>query len=158
MYCGGLRAWWSTQSRLAALLSSLVARRWVGLRTLWWFRLGGLSVDGMVGAWCFSCLSGPPEFACLVSFAPVFGFVCCWVLDFALSPCCILICMFWKMMRWWVGGLSCGTGNYLSWSGLGVGVVHAALYIELQKKRSLMTIQNRVKGSLFTTQMDAVEL
>ena len=39
MCCSGLRAWWSAQSRLAALLSSLVARRWVGLRTLWWFRL-----------------------------------------------------------------------------------------------------------------------
>ena len=28
-------AWWSTQSRLATLLSSLIARRWVGLQTLW---------------------------------------------------------------------------------------------------------------------------
>ena len=26
--------WWSTQSRLATLLSSLIARRWVGLQTL----------------------------------------------------------------------------------------------------------------------------
>ena len=27
-------AWWSTQSRLATLLSSLIARQWVGLQTL----------------------------------------------------------------------------------------------------------------------------
>ena len=46
-----------------------------------------------MGAWCFGCLLGPPGFACWVSFAPVFGFVCCWVLIFALSPCCILICV-----------------------------------------------------------------
>ena len=34
MYCYRLHAWWSTQSRLATLLSSLIARRWVGLKTL----------------------------------------------------------------------------------------------------------------------------
>ena len=34
MYCNRLQAWWSTQSRLATLLSSLIARRWVGLQTL----------------------------------------------------------------------------------------------------------------------------
>ena len=37
----GLHAWWSTQSRLATLLSSLIARGWVGL--LWRFRLKDLS-------------------------------------------------------------------------------------------------------------------
>ena len=31
MYCNRLHAWWSTLSRLATLLSSLIARRWVGL-------------------------------------------------------------------------------------------------------------------------------
>ena len=31
MYCNRLHAWWSTQSQLAILLSSLIARRWVGL-------------------------------------------------------------------------------------------------------------------------------
>ena len=51
MYCNRLHAWWSTQSRLATLLSSLIARRWVGLQTLWWFRLKNLSIDEMVGAW-----------------------------------------------------------------------------------------------------------
>ena len=35
---------------MAALLSSLVARRLVGLQALWRFRAGDLSVDGMVGA------------------------------------------------------------------------------------------------------------
>ena len=34
MHCRRLHAWWSTQSRLATLLSSFIARRWVGLQTL----------------------------------------------------------------------------------------------------------------------------
>ena len=34
MYCNRLHAWWSTQSRLATLHSSLIARKWVGLQTL----------------------------------------------------------------------------------------------------------------------------
>ena len=34
LYCNRLHAWWSTQSRLATLLSSLIARRWVRLQTL----------------------------------------------------------------------------------------------------------------------------
>ena len=55
MYCNRLHAWWSTQSRLATLLSSLIARRWVGLQTLWWFWLKDLSIDEVVGAWCFGC-------------------------------------------------------------------------------------------------------
>ena len=60
MYCHRLHAWWSTQSRLATLLSSLIARRWVGLQTLWRFRLKDLSIDEMVGDWCL----GPPGFTC----------------------------------------------------------------------------------------------
>ena len=79
---------------LATLLSSLIARRWVRLQTLWWFWLKDLSIDEMVGAWCFGCLSGPPGFTCWISFAPVFSFIYCWVLIFALSPCYILIYMF----------------------------------------------------------------
>ena len=79
---------------LATLLFSLIARRWVGLQTLWWFRLKDLSIDEMVGAWCFGCLLGPPGFTCWISFAPVFSFIYCWVLIFALSPCFILIYMF----------------------------------------------------------------
>ena len=53
--CHKLRAWWSAQSWLAALLSSLVVCQWVGPRTLWWFQLEDLSVDGMVGSRCFGC-------------------------------------------------------------------------------------------------------
>ena len=34
MYCNRLHAWWSTQSWLATLLSSLIVRWWVGLQTL----------------------------------------------------------------------------------------------------------------------------
>ena len=34
MYCNRLHAWLSTQSRLATWLSSLTARRWVGLQIL----------------------------------------------------------------------------------------------------------------------------
>ena len=49
MYCSRLHAWWSTQSRLATLLSSLIARRWVGLQNLWQFQLKDLSIDEMVG-------------------------------------------------------------------------------------------------------------
>ena len=61
---------------------------------LWWFRLKDLSIDEMVGAWCFGCLSGPPGFTCWISFAPVFSLIYCWVLILALSPCYILIYMF----------------------------------------------------------------
>ena len=39
----------------ALLLSSLIARQWVGLQTLWRFLLKDLSFDEMVGAWCFGC-------------------------------------------------------------------------------------------------------
>ena len=39
MYCNRLHAWWSTQSRLPTLLSSLIARRWIRLQTLCRFDL-----------------------------------------------------------------------------------------------------------------------
>ena len=100
MYCNRLHAWWSTQSWLATLLSSLIARRWVGLQALWRFRLKDLSIDEMVGAWYFGCLLGPPGFTCWSSFAPVFSFIYCWVFIFASSPCYIWICVFWEMMHW----------------------------------------------------------
>ena len=61
---------------------------------LCFFRLKDLSIDEMVGAWCFGCLSGPPGFTCWISFAPVFSLIYCWVLILALSPCYILIYMF----------------------------------------------------------------
>ena len=50
MYCNRLCSWWSTQSRLAALLSTLTARRWVGLQILQRFQLNDLSTHEMVGA------------------------------------------------------------------------------------------------------------
>ena len=34
MYCSRRHAWWSTQSRVATLLSSFIAHQWVGLQTL----------------------------------------------------------------------------------------------------------------------------
>ena len=55
MHCNRLHAWWSTQSRLATLLSSLIARWWFELQTLWQFWLKYLSIDEMVGAWCVGC-------------------------------------------------------------------------------------------------------
>ena len=64
---------WSTKSWLATLLSSFIARRWVGLQTLCRFQLKDLSIDEMVGARCFGCLSGPPGYTCWISFAPVFS-------------------------------------------------------------------------------------
>ena len=69
-----LHAWWSTQSRLATLRSSLIALLWVGLHTLWPFRLKDLSIeDEIVVAWCFSCLSGPSGFTCWIFFTLVFS-------------------------------------------------------------------------------------
>ena len=50
MYCNRLHAWWSTQSRLATLLSFLIARLRVWLQTLRRFRFKDLSIDEMVGA------------------------------------------------------------------------------------------------------------
>ena len=44
------------------------------------------------------------------------GFIYCWVLVFASSPCYNLVCVFWGMVRWWVGGLSCGPDICVSWS------------------------------------------
>ena len=70
-------------------------------------------------------LLGPSGFACWITFALVFGFVCCWVLVFALSPFSVLVCVFWGGGGAFVGwGLSCGPGVCESWSAsvLGAGV------------------------------------
>ena len=91
----GLNAWWSTQSRLGTLLSSLIACGWVGLQTLWRFGLKYLSIDEMVGAWCFGCCQahrGLPVGFLLLRYS-VLSFIC-WVFIFALSPFYILIYMF----------------------------------------------------------------
>ena len=46
MSCDSLHAWFKAQSRFIAMVSSLIARRWVGPRTLWrlwrWTLVGGL--------------------------------------------------------------------------------------------------------------------
>ena len=100
IYCKRLHAWWSTQSRLAALLSSLIARLWVGLQTLWRFQLKDLYIDEMVGAWCFGCCQAHwclPVGFLLLRYSV---FLNCWVLIFALSPFYILIYMFLEMMHW----------------------------------------------------------
>ena len=81
MYCNRLHAWWSTQSRLATFLSSLIARRWVRLQNLWRFGLIYRSDGWGLMLWLFS---GPPGFTCWISFALVFSFMYCWVLIFAL--------------------------------------------------------------------------
>ena len=102
------------------LLYSLIACWWVGLKTLWWFWLKDLSIDEMVGAWCFGCLSGPPGFTCWISFAPVFSFIYCWVLIFALSPCYISV--FWlkdlsidEMVGAWCFGCLSGPPGFTCW-------------------------------------------
>ena len=77
MYCNRLHAMWLTQSRLATVLSSLIACWGVGFQTMWRFRLKVLSIDEIVGAECFGSLSGPPGFTCWISFAPVFSFIYC---------------------------------------------------------------------------------
>ena len=48
MYSNQLHAWWSTQSGLATLLSSLIACQWVRLQTLRRFKHKELSIDEMV--------------------------------------------------------------------------------------------------------------
>ena len=52
MHCNKLHTWWSTQSQLATLLSSVIARQRVGPQTLGWFRLKDLSIDERFGAYC----------------------------------------------------------------------------------------------------------
>ena len=81
---------WEILKKVIALLQRVFRVK----ETLWWFRLKDLSIDEMIGAWYFGCLSGPLGFTCWISFAPVFSFIYCWVRIFALSPCYILIYMF----------------------------------------------------------------
>ena len=116
VYCNRLHALWSAQLWLGALLSI-------------WLHTGGLGIGlysssdlgpCLLIGWWGPGLSGPPGFTHWVSFALVFGFVFCWV--FALSPFCILIYMFWEVMRWWVGGLSCKQSVCVSWSATGLNV------------------------------------
>ena len=126
MLCGGRRAWLLVRSGLAALLASLVARRWVdfglsdgavlGLAWVWHGRLvagtlSGLSWVGPVVVWLVG-------FFC--SGVSVLLFL--WALVFVLS-------WFWFLCFW--GGAFMGWGSsaragqlgvWGAWAGLGAGV------------------------------------
>ena len=93
---------------------------------LWGFRLEDLSVDEMVGAWCFGCLSGPPGFTCWVSFALVVQFY------LLLGHCLCFVSFLCLGLHVLGDGALVGWGSFmllgicvsLSASGLGVGLVH----------------------------------
>ena len=111
MYYNRLHAWWSTQSRSATLLSSLFARRWVRLQTLWRFQPKELSIDEMVGACCFGCLSGPRGL-------PV-GFLLLWYsVLFTVESLSLLyflvISWFICSRRWWIDKLGVFHANQIS--------------------------------------------
>ena len=82
-------------SRLAEDKVSSGSMAFLAWRLVCWWDGGGLVL---------SLLLGLLWFACWISFAPVFSFIYCWVLIFALFPFCVLVCVFWGMVRWWVGG------------------------------------------------------
>ena len=111
IYCSRLHAWWSTQSRLATLLSSLIARRWVGLQTLWRFRLKDVSIDEMVGALCFCCCQphrGWPVGFLLLRYSVLFTVE-------SLSLLYLLfISWFICSRRWWIDKLGVFLANQTS--------------------------------------------
>ena len=98
------------------LVVNPIARRWVGLQTIWRFRLKGLSADEMVGVWCFSCCQAHTG-VCLLDFF-------CTGIQFyvLLSPYLCFISFLYldlyvlEMMQGYVGGLSSKRINYVSWS------------------------------------------
>ena len=90
--------WWSTQWQLATLLASLIACRWVGLQTLWWFRLKYLSIDEMVGVWCFGC--------CQATRVYLLDFFCQGIQFYLLlSPYLCFISWFICSLRWCIDKL-----------------------------------------------------
>ena len=75
-----MHAWWSTQSRLTTVLSSLIDFRLYDgshLKT---------SIDEMVGDWCFGCLSAHPGFP--------LDFFCSIILFFTVESLCMLYLFF----------------------------------------------------------------
>ena len=86
-----LRAWWSSQSRLTTLLSSLIAHRLVGPHTIQRFRLKDLSIDERIVVWCR--VFGQAHQGWTVGFILLRYSVCCTVHSFCfvLSPFYILI-------------------------------------------------------------------
>ena len=101
---------------LATLLSSLIARQWVRLQTLWRVRLKDLSIDEMVGAWCFGY--------CQAHRVYLLDFFCSGIQSYLLlSPYLCFISFFksWFICsrRWCIDklrGLSCKPNFYVSWS------------------------------------------
>ena len=97
------------------LLSSLITHRWVGLQTLWWFlwwfRLKDLSIDGMVGAWCFGWVLGPPGFICWI-------FLLCYSVLFTVESLSLFYLLFisWFIYsgRWWIDKLGVFHANQIS--------------------------------------------
>ena len=99
----------------ALLLSSLIARRWVGLKILWQFWLKDLSIDEMVGAWCFGCCQAHQGLP--VGFLLLWYSVLCTV-----ESLCLLYLLFiswficsrrWRMDKLWVFHAN---QIYVSWS------------------------------------------
>ena len=69
LYCNRLHAWWSTQSRLATLLFSLIAHRLIRPQTLRWFQPKDLTIDERARACCCVCgLAHQCTFNFLISF------------------------------------------------------------------------------------------
>ena len=73
--------------------------------------IDGLSIDEMVGAWCFGCLSGPPAFTCWIYFALVFSFIYCWVFSYALFS---FISWFICSRTWYIDKLGVIHANQIS--------------------------------------------
>ena len=96
--------WWSTQSQLATLLSSLIARLCVGHQTLWRFRLKYLSIDEMVGVWCFGCCEATRVYL-LDFFCPGIQFY------LLLSPYLCFISWFICFLRWCIDKLGVSLAN-----------------------------------------------
>ena len=82
------------------LISSWIARPWVGLQTLWRFRLKDLYIDEMVGAWCFcQTHQGIPVRFLLLRYSVLFTVEYLSLLYLHFMPW--FICS----RRWWVGFL-----------------------------------------------------
>ena len=81
--CNRKHVWWSTQSWLATLLSSKIARRWVRPQTQWRFLLKDLSIDERVKDWCWVYARAHQGLTtCWISLTPVCScmYMYCWVL------------------------------------------------------------------------------
>ena len=66
---------WYLNSKLDLSLSCAMDFRNLNSMVTWCINWRRLSVDEMVGAWYFGCLSGPPGFTCWISFTPVLSFI-----------------------------------------------------------------------------------